>query len=73
MSRKKTKKRPKATSEKPAVISFRASEELVGRLDVYVEKLKREHPGGNWSRSSAALNLVAGALLNEQINEAFGD
>lgn len=44
------------------MVSFRCPAGLLKDLDHYVAELQREQPGGNWSRSSAALNLVAHGL-----------
>lgn len=44
------------------VISLRASVEVRRRLDAHVGRLQRTAPGGRWSRSTAALNLLLRAL-----------
>lgn len=61
MAKKKPKRRKKSkdTRPKPAVVSFRAAEDLCKDIDAYAEELKVELPGGNWTRSSAAMNAVA--------------
>ena len=48
--------------DKESVVSFRAPGDLVDLLDEYLEYLQEESPGGNWTRSSAAMNLVAKGL-----------
>lgn len=54
---KKKKKHPQQTA-----ISFRIDAKLVKRIDRHVVRLRRQSPGGSWTRSSAALNLVLCAL-----------
>ncbi len=61
-SAKKKKKKKKKKPAKVAVISFRADVELARRIDKHVVRLFSEAPGGSWTRSSAALNLVLRAL-----------
>jgi len=61
MARRKKKKLPKKLT-KPTVVSFRCPEETLFHLDAYLEELRVQTPGGNWTRSSAALNLVIKAL-----------
>lgn len=50
------KKRKKSVKE--AVVSFRCPDKTLKGLDNYLEELRDEFPGGNWSRSSAALNAI---------------
>jgi hypothetical protein len=54
MAKKRSKKKTKAV-----VISFRCPPDLLPEIDSYLGDLKEETPGGNWTRSSAALNAVA--------------
>lgn len=67
--KKRGRKKTAATAKKRSnVVSFRADDATESLLEQYVDKMKREQPGGNWSRSSAALNLVTLKLreLDEQ-------
>lgn len=64
-----SKKRSKGKARKLTVVNFRAPDELVKDLDAYVETLRAETPGGNWSRSAAALNLVAIGLRQVRKNK----
>jgi len=57
------KKKRTAKAAKKGVISFRCTKELASSLDDHVLELRRLHPGGNWTRSSAALDIVAKKLL----------
>jgi len=57
MAKRKKTKDAKAPP-KTTVVSFRVQDSTVAKLDAYLEKLRAESPGGNWTRSSAALNLV---------------
>jgi hypothetical protein len=57
MARRKKKK-----LTKPTVVSFRCPDETLALLDAYLEELRAQSPGGNWTRSSAALNLVIQSL-----------
>jgi hypothetical protein len=59
------KKSPKRTS-KPTMISFRAPDDLLPKLDAYVASLSESVPGGSWTRSSAALNLISMALKGRE-------
>jgi len=52
---------------KPSVVSFRCPAALMLRLDGYVAQLKATAPGGNWTRSSAAMNLVVKGLKEASI------
>jgi hypothetical protein len=54
------------TKAKTTMISFRAPPALVRALDRYLKHLQEEVPGGNWSRSSAAMNLVAKGLQERE-------
>ncbi len=45
--------------KKAAVVSFRCPSDLEAKLDRLVRLLRKRQPGGNWTRSSACLNLVA--------------
>jgi hypothetical protein len=68
VSRKKAVRgRPRKQDAKRVVFTFRGDESLGKRIDRHVKRLNREAPGGNWSRSSAALNLILRAL--EQAEE----
>lgn len=60
------KKKTQAQAQKKDVVSFRCSEELTQKLDEHVSELRELHPGGNWTRSSAALNIVARELLGKE-------
>jgi hypothetical protein len=51
------KKKPKQTA-----IGFRMDAKLAKRIDKHVARLERQTPGGSWTRSKAALNLVLRAL-----------
>ncbi len=64
MSPRKARKRGRPTKEdaKRVVFTFRGDEALAERIEAHVERLNRQAPGGNWSRSSAALNLILRAL-----------
>ena len=57
------KKKTPPVERKLTVISFRCPERLVKALDKRVAELAQENPGGNWTRSSAAMNIVAKELL----------
>lgn len=59
------KKKTKIT--KPTVVSFRCPDETLADLDAYLEELRVQSPGGNWTRSSAALNLVIQALKGRNL------
>jgi len=60
---KKRGKRPAGAAEaKRDYLTVRISPRLTKKLDAYVEKLRKELPGGYWTRSSAALNLIATGL-----------
>jgi len=52
---------------KRVVCSFRCSPELADRIDRYLERLRAENPGGNWTRSSAILNLTIKQLDEEGV------
>ncbi len=60
MAKKRSKKQVK--ERKAAVVSFRAEKPLLGEIDDYLDHLIELNPGGNWTRSSAALNLVVQGL-----------
>ena len=49
-------------SMKQHVVSFRCPDDLLPLLDTHVQQLSKSAPGGNWTRSSAALNLVRRGL-----------
>lgn len=55
----KRKKTRKNSRHKPAVVGFRLPDELQPRLDEHVKELNETNPGGNWTRSSAAANVMA--------------
>lgn len=55
--------------DKTAVVSFRCTEPLLKRLDAYLRQLQLSAPGGNWTRSSAAMNLVVKGLDDSQKSE----
>jgi hypothetical protein len=61
--RKRTPTKPVA---KTAVVSFRCPQTLLPKLDTHVKQLNENAPGGNWTRSSAALNLVHDKLKELQ-------
>ena len=50
--------RKKKKNTKKTVVSYRATDEHVADLDDYVAELRETQPGGNWTRSSAAMNLA---------------
>ncbi len=54
MARRQQKKK------KNWVLSFRVPEAggLIAQLDRYVAELAEGNPGGNWTRSSAAMNAI---------------
>lgn len=47
------------------VVSMRCTQEFADRLENYRRHLKRSLPGGNWSRSGAAMHLLARKLEEE--------
>ena len=53
-------------TRKSFVLSVRFPPSKLKDLDAYVKKLKKEQPGGNWSRSSAGLRLVLQGLEKEK-------
>ena len=54
---------------KNSVVSFRAADDLVARLDRQIKRLSNSAPGGSWTRSSAALHLVLKGLDREELAE----
>lgn len=65
----KKKKRHRPPPAKTQVLSVRVPLGLLPKLDSYVDSLREESPGGNWSRSSAALNLISSALKGWQVEK----
>lgn len=61
VSNDKNKKRAQATDSSPGdvVLTIRISSELGKKIDSYADQLQGESPGGNWTRASAARNLIA--------------
>jgi len=65
MAKKRVKRPAEVTEAKRNYLTVRISPRLSEKLDVYVEKMRKATPGGNWTRSSAALNLIATGLEAE--------
>lgn len=59
-------KRSKKKGGKEAVVSFRCPRDVRKALDAYLEHLRENVPGGRWTRSSAAMNLVIRGLESWQ-------
>ena len=59
------KKKSKGTDTKDHVVSCRFPPGRLAELDAYVERQKEINPGGNWTRSSAGLNLMLLGLRPE--------
>lgn len=47
---------------KENILSFRCNDKTERRLDMYLEKLREQHPALSWSRSTAVLALVIEGL-----------
>jgi hypothetical protein len=61
-----SKKKKKRKKKKSFVLSVRFPPDKLPALDRYVSRLQREHPGGNWTRSSAGLGMILRHLETEE-------